>query len=42
MAMLKQPCYSYYFGPCVDPRIQFENDTHQEFDTTEIRLASEV
>ena len=33
-------CYSYYFGPCVDPRIQFENDTHQEFDTTEIRLAS--
>ena len=33
-------CYEYYFGPCVDPSIQFENDTHQEYDTTEIRLAS--
>ena len=33
-------CYEYYFGPCVDPAIQFENDTHQEYDTTEIRLAS--
>ncbi|MEC8218839.1 MAG: TonB-dependent receptor plug domain-containing protein, partial [Pseudomonadota bacterium] len=27
-------CYEYYFGPCVDPSIQFENDTHQEYDTT--------
>ena len=33
-------CYEYYFGPCVDPSIQFENDTHQEYDTTEIRLSS--
>jgi|TARA_B100001093_G_scaffold11417_3_gene10579 outer membrane receptor protein involved in Fe transport len=33
-------CYTYYFGPCVDPSIQFENDTHQEYDTTEIRLSS--
>tara|TARA_Y200000002_G_scaffold165867_1_gene136808 strand:- start:1532 stop:3802 length:2271 start_codon:yes stop_codon:yes gene_type:complete len=35
-------CYTYYFGPCVDPSIQFENDTHQEYDTTEIRLSSKV
>ena len=35
-------CYEYYFGPCVDPSIQFENDTHQEYDTTEIRLSSKV
>ena len=33
-------CYEYYFGPCVDPSIQFENDTHQEYDTTEVRLSS--
>ena len=33
-------CYTYHFGPCVDPSIQFENDTHQEYDTTEIRLSS--
>ena len=33
-------CYTYYFGPCVDPSILFENDTHQEYDTTEIRLSS--
>tara|TARA_A100000164_G_scaffold84026_1_gene71773 strand:+ start:410 stop:2677 length:2268 start_codon:yes stop_codon:yes gene_type:complete len=35
-------CYEYYFGPCVDPSIQFENDTHQEYDTTEIRLSSKA
>ena len=35
-------CYEYYFGPCVDPSIQFENDTNQEYDTTEIRLSSKV
>ena len=35
-------CYTYYFGPCVDPSIQFENDTHQEYDTTEIRLSSKA
>lgn len=33
-------CYTYYFGPCVDPSIQFENDTSQTFDTHEIRLSS--
>ena len=35
-------CYTYYFGPCVDPSIQFENDTHQEYDTTEVRLSSKA
>ena len=35
-------CYTYYFGPCVDPSIQFENDTNQEYDTTEIRLSSKA
>jgi len=33
-------CYTSYFGPCVDPSIQFENDTSQTFDTHEIRLSS--
>ena len=33
-------CYTSYFGACVDPSIQFENDTTQNFDTHEIRLAS--
>ena len=33
-------CYEYYFGPCVDPSIQFISDTTQSYDTTEIRLAS--
>ena len=31
-------CYEYYFGPCVDPSIQFENDTHQEYDLSLIHI----
>ena len=33
-------CYEYYFGPCVDPSIQFISDTTQSYDTSEIRLTS--
>ena len=33
-------CYTYYFGDCVDPSIQFENDTTQEVTTHELRIAS--
>tara|TARA_B100000287_G_scaffold435087_1_gene501773 strand:+ start:2347 stop:4608 length:2262 start_codon:yes stop_codon:yes gene_type:complete len=33
-------CYTYYFGDCVDPSIQFENDTTQEVTTNELRIAS--
>ena len=33
-------CYTYYFGDCVDPSVQFENDTTQEVTTHELRIAS--
>ena len=33
-------CYTSYFGDCVDPSIQFENDTTQEVTTHELRIAS--
>ena len=33
-------CYTPSTNPCVDPSIQFENDTSQTFDTHEIRLSS--
>ena len=33
-------CYTSYFGECVDPSIQFENDTNLTVDTHELRLAS--
>lgn len=34
-------CYTSYFGDCVDPSIQFENDTSLEIKTHELRLASD-
>ncbi|MBD62894.1 MAG: TonB-dependent receptor [Gammaproteobacteria bacterium] len=33
-------CYTYYFGDCVDPSIQYENYTVQDIETTELRIAS--
>ena len=33
-------CYTYYFGDCVDPSIQYKNDTTQEVTTHELRIAS--
>ena len=33
-------CYTPDTNPCVDPSVQFENDTSQTFDTHEIRLSS--
>ena len=33
-------CYTSYFGPCVDPSIQYSNFTEMSFQTHEIRLAS--
>lgn len=33
-------CYSSYFGPCVDPSIQFINETDIKFETHELRLTS--
>ena len=33
-------CYTYYFGDCVDPSIQYENYTVQDVETSELRLAS--
>ena len=34
-------CYAYYYGDnCIDPSIQYENDTNQEIETREIRLTS--
>lgn len=33
-------CYTSYFGPCVDPSIQFINDTEITFETHELRLTS--
>lgn len=35
-------CYVSYFGPCVDPSIQFINETSINFQTHELRLASKT
>jgi iron complex outermembrane recepter protein len=33
-------CYVSYFGPCVDPSIQYSNHSEMTFETHELRLAS--
>ena len=33
-------CYVSYFGPCVDPSLQFINESDLEYQTHELRLAS--
>ena len=33
-------CYVSYFGPCVDPSIQYQQETSMKFTTHELRLAS--
>ncbi len=35
-------CYVSYFGPCVDPSIQYSNLTEQEYTTHELRLSSSL
>lgn len=34
-------CYVSYFGPCVDPSIQYSNHTEMKYETHELRLASQ-
>lgn len=34
-------CYVSYFGPCVDPSIQYSNFSELQFQTHELRLASQ-
>tara|TARA_R110002110_G_scaffold205066_7_gene417136 strand:+ start:275407 stop:277632 length:2226 start_codon:yes stop_codon:yes gene_type:complete len=34
-------CYVSYFGPCVDPSIQYSNLTEMKYQTHELRLASQ-
>jgi iron complex outermembrane recepter protein len=34
-------CYVSYFGPCVDPSIQYSNFTEMNYQTHELRLASQ-
>ncbi|WP_262500991.1 TonB-dependent receptor [Pseudohalioglobus sediminis] len=34
-------CYVSYFGPCVDPSIQYSNHSEMTFQTHELRLASQ-
>ena len=34
-------CYTSYFGPCVDPSIQYSNFSELSFQTHELRLASQ-
>ena len=34
-------CYTSYFGPCVDPSVQFINESDITFETHELRLTSD-